>query len=85
MPVILRYKGYKFYFFSNEGNPPEPLHIHVRKGGAIAKFWLVPRVSVADSYDMTSGELKELAQVVEANHKLIERSWDEFFGKQAMR
>jgi hypothetical protein len=42
MPVILRYKGYTFFFFSNEGNPREPLHVHVRRADASAKFWVEP-------------------------------------------
>jgi hypothetical protein len=29
MPAVLRIKGYRFFFFSNEGN--EPIHIHVEK------------------------------------------------------
>ncbi len=52
MPVILRYKGYKFFFFSNEGNPREPLHVHVRKAEASAKFWLEPQVALSDSYGL---------------------------------
>lgn len=42
MPTIFRYKGYRFFFFSNEGFPPEPPHVHVRQGERVAKFWLVP-------------------------------------------
>ena len=38
MPIVFRYKGYRFFFFSNEGDPREPMHIHVRKGEASAKF-----------------------------------------------
>jgi hypothetical protein len=52
MPVVLRYKGYTFFFFSNEGVPREPLHIHVRHGDATAKFWLEPEVMLADSFGM---------------------------------
>jgi hypothetical protein len=81
MPEILRYKGFKFFFFANEGNPLEPLHVHVRKGEAIAKFWIYPSISVAESYQLKSSELKELAKVIEANKELITRSWNEFFGK----
>ena len=80
MPVILRYKGYHFFFFSNEGSPREPVHIHVRKGGASAKFWIQPVVVIEESYGMGSGELKELVTVIETNKALIERSWYEFFG-----
>lgn len=28
MPVILRVTGYVFYFYSNEGDPREPVHVH---------------------------------------------------------
>lgn len=81
MPVILRYKGYKFFFFSNEGIPREPIHIHVRKGEASAKIWLEPTVALSESYDMTSAELKELVSVVEEHKDLITRSWHEHFGE----
>ena len=39
MPVILRIDGFRFFFYSNEGNPLEPAHIHVMKSGSEAKFW----------------------------------------------
>jgi hypothetical protein len=80
MPVVLRYKGYKLFFYSNEGNPREPLHIHIRKGEAVAKFWVVPEVKLEDSYGMTGHELTELASVVRDNREIIERAWNEFFG-----
>ncbi len=79
MPVVLRFKGYKFFFFSNEGDPREPLHVHVKKGGASAKFWMMPIVSVAESYELTAAELRELTQVAEENHERILRSWYEYF------
>jgi len=56
MPVIFRHKGYRFFFFSNEGFPLEPCHIHVRKGGAVAKFWIVKEVRLAEAYDMSPAE-----------------------------
>jgi hypothetical protein len=40
MPVVFRYKGFRFFFYSNEGNPREPVHIHARGEGGEAKFWL---------------------------------------------
>ena len=80
MPVILRYKGYTFFFFSNEGNPREPLHVHVRRADATAKFWVEPQVRAAESYGLSSQELNELAKVVADNRQLIERTWHEFFG-----
>lgn len=81
MPTIMRYKGYRFYFFSNEGSPREPMHIHVRHGERVAKFWLEPRIILAGSYGMRSPELFELARVIRENRELMERAWYEFFGE----
>jgi len=80
LPVVFRYKGYRFFFFSNECDPLEPLHVHVRKGERVAKFWVEPEVSLAESHGFRSGELKELAGVVLKSKALIRRRWNEYFG-----
>lgn len=49
MPTIFVYVGFRFFFYSNEGQPREPAHVHVRKAGAEAKFWVRPKVEVAAS------------------------------------
>lgn len=79
MPVIFRWDGYRFFFFSNEGNPREPCHIHIQKGETIAKFWITPEVELAEAYKMTSSELKKLLTLVEQNKTLIEEKWNEYF------
>lgn len=80
MPVVFRHKGIRIFFFSNEGLPREPLHIHARRDTSIAKIWLHPEIAVAESYGFSSAELKELVGIVEENAVLIERAWDEHFG-----
>lgn len=80
MPVVLRYKGFRFFFYSNEGSPREPMHVHVRAGGSEAKLWLGPQVRVAASYGFDAGTLRELVEVAQSNRELIERAWDEYFG-----
>lgn len=79
MPTVFRYRGFRFFFYSNEGTPPEPIHIHVEKDSQEAKFWLIPEVRVAynDGYDART--LRELLEIVEANKDRIERAWNEFF------
>jgi hypothetical protein len=42
MPVVFRHSGLRYYFFSNEGQPPEAPHIHIKGGGRDAKVWLEP-------------------------------------------
>ncbi|KAB2933693.1 MAG: DUF4160 domain-containing protein [Candidatus Contendobacter sp.] len=83
MPVIFRYKSFRFFFFSNEGTPPEPPHVHVRQGGASAKFWLRPGIRLAESYGFDAPTLRELAGIVEQQRELIERTWNEYFSHLA--
>lgn len=80
MPVVLRYKGFRFFFYSNEGSPRESVHVHVRAGGAEAKIWLEPQVTVATSYGFDAATLRELVGVARSHRELIERAWDEYFG-----
>lgn len=80
MPVVFRYKGIRFHFFSNEGSPREPIHIHADGSDAEAKFWLSPSVRVADSVGFSRQALLELVKVVEEHREEIERAWHEHFG-----
>lgn len=80
MPVVFRYKGFRFFFYSNEGSPREPVHMNVRAGASEAKLWLKPQVRVASSYGFDAGTLRELAEVAQANGEMIERAWHEYFG-----
>lgn len=79
MPVVFRWKGCKFFFFSNEGDPREPMHIHVRCRGSRAKYWLDP-VALAENFGFAAHELAEMAGVVRNNRTQIERAWHEHFG-----
>ena len=79
MPIVFRYKGFRFFFYSNEGSPREPLHVHIRSADGDAKYWLKPVVGLADSGGFDARTLRELAQVVESNASLIESAWNEHF------
>ena len=79
MPVVLRYKAYRFFFYSNEGNPREPVHVHLRGNGGEAKLWLKPAVRVATSNGLDASTLRELVHVAEDHVELIERTWNEYF------
>lgn len=79
MPVVFRYKSFRFFFYSNEGNPREAMHIHVRGADGEAKFWLTPTVYLADSDGFDAKSLRELRDAVIANNELIERTWNDHF------
>jgi hypothetical protein len=78
MPLVFRDSGLRYFFFSNEGSPREPPHIHV-KGGRDAKIWLEPEISVAESCGFNSGELARILWVVTENRIRILRTWHEHF------
>lgn len=80
MPVVFRYKGFRFFFYSNEVQPREPSHIHVEKDGNEARFWLKPHVALANNAGFDRRTLSELEEVVTANRTLIEERWNEHFG-----
>ena len=79
MPVILRFKSYVFFFYSNEGNPLEPAHIHVRNAESEAKFWLEPDISLARNDGFNSKELKEIFVNVETHRMQFTEAWYDYF------
>ena len=81
MPVVLRQSGYRFHFFSNEGDPREPVHVHVTRDGKDAKFWLQPVIALAYNDGFTERAVVELARIVAARRTEIEKAWHDHFGE----
>lgn len=79
MPVVFIAQGFKFFFFSNEGDPREPLHIHVRKEQNLAKFWIATEVRLADSYGFSAVELNKIWKIIDNKKAEIEDAWNEHF------
>jgi hypothetical protein len=78
MPTVLLIKGYRLFFFSNEGN--EPVHIHIEKAESYAKFWLDP-LCVVINYGFTGKELREISEIIERNELVIREKWNEYFSR----
>ena len=77
MPTILQDGPYSFIFSSSDRN--EPLHIHVKRGRLIAKFWLDP-VSLAKNRGFRKHELSEIAQLVVKHWEMLLEAWHDYFG-----
>jgi hypothetical protein len=80
MPVVCRENGFRFYFYSDEGDPREPVHIHVVKAGSDAKFWLYPEVIIAYNRGFDARTQNELSRIVTARRAEIEEAWRDHFG-----
>jgi len=76
MPTVLRIKGYRFFFYSMEGN--EPPHIHIEHDDKVGKFWLDP-VNLASSNGFRSNELSEIRWLVIQHRHLFLEKWHEHF------
>ena len=79
MPVVLRVKGYKFWFY--EADLDEPPHVHVGKEGREAKFWLQP-VTVVRAGRFKPVELREIERIINGNQDFLLNAWE---GEQSKR
>lgn len=79
MPVPQREAGFQFHFYSAEGEPLEPPHIHVRRGGDAAKLRLTPEVSLQGSDGFSRGDLRRIERIVREHRAEFERRYNEFF------
>lgn len=76
MPKVLEIEGYQFYFYSYEGN--EPPHVHVRKAGNEAKFWLEPHVRLHENYGYKVQGLRKAWNHVAENRKYLIAIYNEW-------
>jgi len=76
MPTILRLLGFRFFFYSNEGN--EPPHVHVEKGDGQGKYWLDP-VQEEYMHNFKASEKRKVKQIIEENQEQFKNDWNEYF------
>jgi hypothetical protein len=77
MPTVLNTDGFRFFFYSDEGS--EPCHIHIKKGGARGKVWLLPGIEEDYYYGFTEQEKRKIRNIIEANIDYLISKWDEYF------
>ena len=55
MPTLFIVFGFRFMFYSNDH---EPIHVHVIKGDAEARFQVYPEVTLINNSGLKPAELK---------------------------
>ena len=73
MPVILRFKGFKFWFY--EADLDEPPHVHVGRENKEAKFWLSP-VECARTGRFRPVELREIERILAEHRDYLLDAWN---------
>ena len=87
MPQLLRIGPYSIYFWSNENDPLEPVHVHISEGRASSnatKLWITSTGKVLlcnNNSKIPERVLKKLIRVIEANSSDIISEWLERFGE----
>jgi hypothetical protein len=70
-------EGFKFSFWSNEND--EPIHVHVFKGGATAKFWIQPEIRLAWNKGFKIAQLRRILSILEEQRDAIQETWKNHF------
>lgn len=76
-PTLFRQKGFRFYFFSREESR---LHVHVQADEGEAKFWLQPRIELAQNHGLSAQALREVQRMIEERSDEISDAWRRHFG-----
>jgi hypothetical protein len=76
MPTLLRWRGFRFFFYSADGW--EPPHIHVRKDQKETKIWLTD-VSVAINLGFSARELNEIIREKRRQREIFLEAWNDHF------
>ena len=79
MPNVFVERGYRVFFYSDEGTPTEPMHVHVSKGRGKAKFWIEPDVRLARAIRFHDVELNELERLIIGHIDDIRSKWNGHF------
>ena len=87
MPQVFKAGSYWIYFWANESDPREPIHVHVSEGAPSAdatKIWVTRsgKTLLANNNSGIRGNvLRNLRRIIEARSDEIVGKWKSFFGE----
>lgn len=87
MPQIFKIGKYIIYFWSNENNPREPVHVHIAEGTPsenATKVWITQKrgcIVANNNSKIPSHVLNLLLRVIEARSFEIISKWKDMFGE----
>ncbi|MBQ4226750.1 MAG: DUF4160 domain-containing protein [Clostridia bacterium] len=87
MPQVLRIGPYIVYFWSNESNPLEPVHVHLASGtpsSDATKIWITQSGKTLLCHNRSripNQMLRNLQRVIESNSASVIEAWQKHFGE----
>ena len=77
-PTIFREGAFRFYFFSRE---EQRVHVHVQGPTGEAKFWIEPRIELAQNYGLSMRQVNAAFKMIQEHENEIRKSWKSHFGR----
>jgi len=77
-PTIFSEDGFRFFFFSREEARP---HVHVHHADGEAKFWLEPRIELAQNYGLNDRQVRAAEALIRKHDDDIRAAWRKHFGR----
>ena len=87
MPQELRTGPYSIYFWSNENDPLEPIHVHISEGRPVpnaTKVWITSTgktILCNNASGIPDRILQRILKVIEANSRKLIEDWMAHFGE----
>ena len=88
MPQVFKIGSYWVYFWANENDPLEPIHVHVSQGSpndGATKIWITRAgkcLLCHNNSQIPSKVLKNIMEIIEARSSEVISKWTGFFGKE---
>lgn len=86
MPQVFKIGSYWVYFWSNESDPLEPIHVHVSQGspnGNATKIWITRagRCYLCNNNSrIPERTLRNIMDIIEARSDEVIQKWKDYFG-----
>lgn len=86
MPQVFKIGSYWVYFWSNENDPLEPVHVHVAQGAPTAKATKIWITAAGRCYlcnnnsQIPARTLRNIMMIIEARSQEIIAKWTDYFG-----
>ena len=87
MPQVFRIGSYWVYFWSNENEPLEPVHVHISQGCPrenTTKIWLTKAGKCYlcnNNSNIPPHILKNIMRIIESRSDYVIQKWREYFGE----
>ena len=86
MPRVFKLGSWWVYFWTNEGKPLEPIHVHVSQGSPTensTKIWITragKTLLANNNSHIQERLLRNMMRIIEARSEEIIRKWTDYFG-----